>query len=274
MKLFEFDKYFPDEQSCKDEFRKIREKQGITCKKCGCTQHYWLPNKQQFRCKKCKTSITLRPGTVIHGSKLPFRYWFIAMHLLTATKHTFSASELQRQLNHKRYQPIWELVHKIRSVMGKRDQEYLLHDAVEVDEGFFTTELPEYEKYSKLKAGAGSQRKTKVLVMAESKPVTEEDKSKRKKKYNIKKKVGYIKMAVIPNLKSETIDNEAINSIDCNAEITSDATTSHSNFHKIFAKMNAQVVKPEDIDKVLPWVHIAIANSKSLLTDTYHGVQR
>jgi hypothetical protein len=48
----------------------------------------------------------LRANTVMHKSKLPFRYWFIAMHLLTSTKKSFSAKELQRQLGHKRYHPV------------------------------------------------------------------------------------------------------------------------------------------------------------------------
>ena len=55
-------------------------------------------------------------------------------------------------------------------------------------------------KERNLKPGAGSQAKTKVLVMAES---VEEKEPKNQKK---PKKVGHIKMIVIPNLKSQTID--------------------------------------------------------------------
>ena len=49
---------------------------------------------------------SLRANTVMHGSQLPFRYWFIAIHLLTSTKKNFSVAELQRQFGHKRYEPI------------------------------------------------------------------------------------------------------------------------------------------------------------------------
>lgn len=268
MKLFEFEKYFPNEESCKARFREMREEQGVVCSKCGSINHYWLPSKEQFRCKHCNHYTTLRANTVMHGSKLPFRYWFIAIHLLTSTKHTFSALEIQTQLGHKRYQPIWEMVHKLRSVMGKRDEKYMLHSKVEVDEGFFTTEVPINEKEDKLKAGAGSQKKTKVLVMTESKKVIPTKKGQKEKK------VGYIKMVVIPNLKAATIDGEVVNAIDSKAEITSDATKSHCNFPKMFSKVDAKVVEPENIGKVLPWVHIAIANSKSLFIDTYHGMKR
>jgi hypothetical protein len=37
----------------------------------------------------------------MHGSRLPFRYWFAAFHLLTSTQKSFSAKELQRRLGHK-----------------------------------------------------------------------------------------------------------------------------------------------------------------------------
>ncbi len=70
----------------------------------------------------------------MENSKLPFMYWYVAMHLLTNTKKSFSAAELQRQLGHKRYQPIWEMVCKLRDVMGKRDNLYQLTDEVELDE--------------------------------------------------------------------------------------------------------------------------------------------
>ena len=100
----------------------------------------------------------------MHGSKLPFMYWFVAMHLLTATKKSISASELQRQLGHKRYQPVWELLHKLRSVMGKRDDKYTLKGCIELDEGFFSTEIPKEKKDEKLKAGAGSQPEPSTLL--------------------------------------------------------------------------------------------------------------
>jgi hypothetical protein len=49
---------------------------------------------------------------------------------------------MQRQLGHKRYQPIWEMMHKLRDVMGKRDNKYTLLGGVEVDEGFSLPKSP------------------------------------------------------------------------------------------------------------------------------------
>lgn len=267
MKLFDFNKYFPDEVSCRMTFKKMRDKEGVVCQHCGSHDVVWLESKQQYQCRHCRHRTTLRSGTVMHGSKLPFMYWFIAMHLLTATKKSISAAELQRQLGHKRYQPIWEIMHKLRSVMGKRDDRYTLKGCIELDEGFFSTEIPIEQKNEKLKAGAGSQRKSKVLVIAESTP-EEQPKNGQKPKG-----VGHIKMIVIPNAKSVTIDEIVKKNIKRDSRIITDDSGSHIHLKDIFSEHVSQVINPKDIGKVLPWVHIAIANAKTLFADMYHGVK-
>ena len=200
MTLIDFLSHFPDEESCKQKFKAYRDQVGVVCSKCGGTDHYWKKDKEQYECKHCQTRTTLKSGTVMHKSKLPFRYWFIAMHLLTSTKKTFSAKEIQRQLGHNRYHPIWHMVHKLREAMGKRDDEYVLAGCIELDEGYFSTEMSQEEKDKPLKRGRGSQKKSKVLVMAESEMV-EFPKTGQKPR-----RVGYLKMKVIDDLKKETIN--------------------------------------------------------------------
>ena len=261
MKLYDFISRFPNEEACKQHFIEQRKKQGVRCPKCGCIHCTYLPSRTKFECKECGCRFSLRSGTVLHGSKLPFRYWFIAMHLLTATKHTFSSSEIQRQLGHKRYQPIWEMVHKLRDVMGKRDAEYNLAGYVELDEGFFTTEKPkDRKKFSK-------ERKAKVMVMAESVPVHNPKPNKKVKK------VGHIKMLVVPNLKKETLFEVAENSINIDSIITMDASHNHSKIEEIYDYISEKCPTQKDVDELLPWVHTTISNAKSLLLDTYHGIK-
>ena len=263
MNILEFTKRFKDEESCRAYFKSYREQKGIVCPKCGCVHHYWKKNRSEWECKNCGHRTTLTSGTIMHGTKLPMLYWFIAIHLLTATKKTFSAAELQRQLGHKRYQPIWELMHKLRNAMGRRDSEYKLLGSIELDEGFFSTQ---YNSEEPLKKGRGSQAKTRVLVMTESEP-TEVSKK------NIKKSVGHIKMIVIPNLRAQTIDVEVTENIDSDASLTTDDSTSYVHFKNLVKEHKAQVIQPKDISKVLPWVHIMISNAKRQLLDIYHSVK-
>lgn len=267
MSLISFIEEFPDEASCKQKFKEYRDHVGVVCSNCGSKDHYWKKDKEQYECKSCKTRTTLKSGTVMHKSKLPFRYWFIAMHLLTSTKKSFSAKEIQRQLGHKRYQPIWHMVHKLRQTMGKRDGEYILAGRIELDEGYFSTEVPAEEKEKPLKRGRGSQKKTKVLVMAESEMVEPAKVGQKPRR------VGYLKMKVIEDLKSETID-DLVKELASNAtEVDTDDSTSYVNLKKYIPRHNAQVIPKEKVGEVLPWVHIAISNAKRQLINTFHDIK-
>jgi ISXO2-like transposase domain/Transposase zinc-ribbon domain len=268
MNLLNFISQFPDEESCKIQLKAIRENEGIICRHCGGKEHYWKKDKSQFECKSCKTRTTLTSGTIMHGSQLPLRYWFIAMHLLTSTKKSFSALELQKQLGHKFYEPIWGMLHKLRLAMGKRDELYTLSGQIELDEGFFPTEIPSKEKNNDLKRGRGSQKRTKVLVMAESKEV-EGKKTKKGKP----RKVGYIKMHVISDIKAETIDNQVKDFIAKKSTLITDDSTSYVNLKHMVEEHKPQVIPKTKVGEILPWVHIAIGNAKGMLLAIHHIIK-
>ncbi|MBD0405298.1 transposase [Flammeovirga sp. EKP202] len=59
MKIIEFTESFPDDQSCIDHYKLIREKEGITCKKCDCNKHYCLKGIKQWQCSSCNFRTTL-----------------------------------------------------------------------------------------------------------------------------------------------------------------------------------------------------------------------
>lgn len=239
MKLIDFMQEFPNEESCENKLREYREKQGVVCPKCGCTEHYGKKDKKCFECKGCHYRQSLKANTVMHGSQLPLMYWFTAMHLLTSTWKSFSASELQRQLGHKNYMPIWAMLHKLRSIMGKRDAQYQVCGIVEMDEGFFSTETPEGKKDEPQKRGRGSQKKTAVLVLAETSDGTP------KKTSDKPTAVKHIKMLVINDLKSETIDGKVRMYVNPSSTITSDDSTSYTNIKSLVSKHVHQVIEPK-----------------------------
>jgi len=266
MAILDYYEQYPDEGSCKLKFKAVRDKQGVTCKKCGCTEHYWKKDKWSYECKKCRFRTSLRSGTVMQSSKLPFQYWFIAMHLLTATKKSFSAKEMQRQLGHNRYEPIWAMMHKIRSVMGLRDDTHTLTDAIELDEGFFETVDRDRDREEPNKRGRGSQKQTTVLVMVESK-----DSPDNKNKNGPGKKVKYLKMKVIENLRAETINEELEAGVEPGTHVTTDDYPSYKKISST-VEHTAHKVDSANVNKVLPWVHKAISNAKRLLLDVHHRI--
>jgi transposase-like protein len=134
MNIIEFASKFPDEASCKVFFKEYREKQGLQCRKCAGSTFHWLKTHDRWQCKDCMAQIGLRSGTLLESSKLPYRYWIWAIYLMANNKKGISAQEMQRQLGHKRYEPIWAMMHKIRAAMGNRDAGYLLDGQVEFDD--------------------------------------------------------------------------------------------------------------------------------------------
>ena len=145
MNTLYFTQQFPDETACREHYRDMRIKKGLTCKKCSGTCHFCLASKWQFECKVCHFRTTLRSGTVMEHSNLSFRIWYLVILFMTATKKGISACEMQRQLGYKRYMTVWSLMHRIRTLMGERDDLYSLTGMIEFDEGFFEISTPANE---------------------------------------------------------------------------------------------------------------------------------
>jgi hypothetical protein len=164
MKIREFFNKYPDEESCKSTFIEYRIKVGVVCKKCGYNQHYLLQHKDSFECRVCKFMTTLRSGTVPLCNKLPYSYWYIAMYLMSNSSKSISAMQMQSDLSHKRYEPIWSAMHKLRSIMGKQQNGNLFQGFHEMDDAFFVVKTPKNEQCGH---GRGSSRTASVLVMAE-----------------------------------------------------------------------------------------------------------
>jgi hypothetical protein len=273
MKTLDFSLIFPDEQTCREHFRNVREQQGITCKKCSSKEHNWKEDYQWWECTSCRHRTSLKAGTVMERSKLPVLYWFKTMHMMTCRKTGISALAMQEELGHKRYEPIWQMMHKLRSVMGKRDSSYQMDGTFEMDEGFFEHAISDHAERARLeeegpKRGRGSEEKAKVLVMVGSEPVENHD----PKKHDKKRKCGYLKMKVITDLKAETIEKEVQEKVDKNAIVETDDSTSYTNLKKLLKEHIVHNVPKKEISKALPWVHTAISNAKRKLVGTFYMV--
>ena len=220
MNIIKFIESFPDENSCREHFRQIREQEGIVCKKCGCKKHYWLKAKWQWQCSECRFRTTLRSGTMMENYKLPIRKWYLAMAFMSFSKKGISAAEMQRQLDHSRYETIWVMMHRIREAMGNRDGRYELAGMVEFDEAYFETETSEKDKQN-LKRGRGSQRQQNVAVAAESTPLEDLETGKKGKHCR------YFKMKVLEGQSAEEINGFIGKNIAEESIVFTDKSTSY-----------------------------------------------
>ncbi len=277
MNLHEFFKKYPDESSCIEGFKQKRLELGVFCRKCEHNEHYFRKTDLKFQCKKCGSRQSLRSGTVMEHSNLPFYYWMLCIELMTLSKKSFSALEMQRMLGHKRYEPIWLMMHKIRRVMSKRDSKYQLDGYLEFDEGFFESthqklegdqqEGDESQKPEETKRGRGSQKQAKVLVMVESEPSI-----RAPKKGKPNRKVGHLKMVVMEDLKSASINKAVEASVKETAHITTDGYRGYSKLKDKIAHHHV-VIEPNKSKsaKIFPWVNRTISNAKKVMLGVHHN---
>lgn len=265
MNVLDFTKKFPNEAACKEHFKEMRIKQGIVCKDCGSKEHYWLAPKSQFECKECHFRTTLKSGTIMQSSHISYRVWFLTILFMTTTKKGISACEMQRQLGHNRYQTVWKLMHKIRGLMGQRDDLYNLCGTLEFDEGHFETEIPN-KKRKKLKRGKGSERQKNVAVVAESTPLEDLEKGTKSNQCR------YFKMRAL-----ETQDSSSVNSlfeelIEKDSVVFSDMATHYNGIENYVDVHIIEKSSKKTTTETLKWVHIAISNAKRNFLGVYHKI--
>ena len=264
MNIINFINQFPDEASAVNYIKEARLEQGISCKRCSHSQHYWLENKKSFQCASCNFRTSIKSGTVMENSNLPIRTWMLAMTFITATKKSFSAIELQRQLGMKRYEPVFRMYHKLRTIMGKRDDLYILEDMVEYDEAFVgKATIPKVK--NNLKRGRGSQKQSKVAVMAESTILEDLDSGE------VGKSCRYFKMKKIKNLEAKTAQALIKEYIDKDSVLQTDKSTTFSDLSDCVDVHVKEISSTEEGKFNLKWAHISISNLKRHL-QTYHMI--
>ena len=266
MNLFSFSAHFGTEDDCRNHFKSERDKIGIICK-CGSREHFWIKSRLSYECKKCTSRTSLKSGTVMENSNLPFLIWYKTMYLMSVTKKGFSAKEIQKQLGLKRYEPVWAMVHKLRRAMGNRDAKYTLEGMIEFDEAYFTVASSEVEHEKGIR-GKGAVGKQNVAMMAESTPLEDIDTGRKEKQ------VRFFKAKVLDGHGGEEISETIKESLDNQSIVFTDKSTSYVDIADFVELHVMEKSSKETTEETLKWVHIAISNAKRNLLGNYHKIKR
>jgi transposase-like protein len=117
---------FHDEDKAREALEAIRWPNGPVCPHCGNADPETMPVvegvKRSHRpclryCNACKGQFTVTVGTVFEKSKIPLSKWWLAMHLMGASKKGISAHQLWRMLGFGSYRTAWFMCHRIREAM-------------------------------------------------------------------------------------------------------------------------------------------------------------
>ena len=147
------------EAKCYRALYRSRWPHGFRCPVCSerPRSRFRRAGRVYYQCRACRHQTTLTSGTMFEGSRLPLTSWFLAMHLLTASKTNLSALELKRHLG-VCYDTAWKLKHKIMQAMTEREAPRQLNGFVQIDDAYLGGEL------NGGKPGRGSENKQAFVV--------------------------------------------------------------------------------------------------------------
>lgn len=201
-----------------------------------------------WKCKKCRRDISVIAGTAFQDTRIPLRLWFQAIWLIVSQKNGVSAQGLARVLGIKRHMTGWQLLRRIRAAMMKTSTD-LLGGIVEVDEVFLGGVKPG-------KRGRGAAGKVLTLVAVEDKG---------------KAGFGRIRIAIIPNAKSETLIRAVKSMVEPKSTVRTDelssypAITKHGYRHVAIERESAVGEDPT------PLVHRVASLLKRWMLGTHQG---
>lgn len=87
------------------------------------------------------------------------------------------------------------------------------------------------------------------------------------------RRVGYLKMKVIDDLRKETINSVVQESLSDQSRLYTDDSTSYMDLWSYVQPHHSEVIPKNKVEEKLPWVHIAISNAKRQLLNSYHNVK-
>jgi transposase-like protein len=159
-----------------DLFRALRWGKGeqVVCPECGVEDRHWfLPSRQQWRCKACTHTFSVTSGTIFAHHKLPLRIYLGAVALYTNAVKGLSALQMCRDLG-VQYKTAFVLMHKVREALMAQREETPLCGEVEVDGayvgGHVRAQNKKEERLDRRLAENQSPDKRCILVMRENYP--------------------------------------------------------------------------------------------------------
>jgi ISXO2-like transposase domain/Transposase zinc-ribbon domain len=251
----QFEARFPDNAACADYLARRRWPDGFVCPGCDSTKGWALKTKAfTWECAACRRQTSVTAGTVMHGSHLPLKTWFTAIHIVTSHSNGISALQLQAQLGLGSYKSAWLLLTKLRRAMVDPGRS-LLEGVVEIDE----TEIPLRRKDDPPAGGQGRSSQGKMFV-AGAVELSPEGQPRR------------IRLAPIADFSAATLKPFVAAVAAPGARIVTDGWSSyaglpdHVHEPKVVGKMAAHIV--------MRWTHRVFSNLKRWALGTFHGLRR
>ena len=277
----EFNDRFNSEEACLEFLKELRWPNGFVCPNCGHDDGYFLSCRPLVQCVLCRHQTSVTAGTLFHKTHAPLRVWFYIIREVASDKGGASSSRLASVLGMPQ-KTIWNMLHKIRHAMGRRDENITLAGFIEMDEAIIgphcrrhsgaratpsptgpeTSTEPDPQKPKQKgrgrprKNGPNPKTQTPVLVLVEQEP----------------QHAGFVAMKVLDRIARNDILEFVEQRVDECQHIKTDGWLSHHVLRTFNCTYEAVVCSGADGCTELPIVHRTISLLKNFLMGTYWGV--
>jgi len=254
--LQKFMAMFPDDAACAVYLEKKRWPDGFVCPACGSVRGWRLESKRwTYECRDCQRQTSVTAGTIMHGSHLPLRTWFLASHLVATHSNGISALQLQAKVGIGSYKTAWFLLHRLRKAMVDPKRS-VLEGVVEVDE----SSMPYRTKDEPRTGGQGKSTIAKMIVIGAVE--LKED----------GKVPGRIRLKSIPDFKRGRLHVFVERTTAKGSVISTDGNNGYDGIPDRIHQ--PRVIGETPAHLLMPWIHRVFSNLKRLAMGVYHGFRR
>jgi transposase-like protein len=113
------------EEDCEEHLAQRFRRDDWNCPHCQSTKGSWLQRQKRWECSACRRQVGLRYGTVMQGSRLPLRIWFLAIREMRKNPNV-STSQMMNVLGMQRRGTVRSLMTSITRAMAANDASEVL----------------------------------------------------------------------------------------------------------------------------------------------------
>ena len=106
------------------------------CPRCGCTETTESSHKKMpCWCKGCRSYFSVRTGTLMENSRLPYRKWLTAIYLMGTSLKGVSSTKLANDIGITQ-KSAWFLAHRIRQAWDKNAGQFFGSVSLKLQPGY------------------------------------------------------------------------------------------------------------------------------------------
>lgn len=247
--LDEFLRRFGTDERCRQALFDARWPDGFRCPHCGAERAYVLRGRPLYECAACGHQTSVTADTVLHGSHVPLRKWFLTAYLDAESKRGISATELYQKIG-VRFPTAWFMLHRLRSAMGERDANHMLEGVIEIDDAYFGGPVEG-------RVGRGTEKPKALVAMSVDTLGNPE----------------YLKIRIVPDFTQQTTNAATAGIVTQGATIRSDGLSAFGALSEAgFVHDPVPSNRLPDGVQPFPYLHTQISNAKAWIAGTFHGL--